>query len=329
VAPPASAAAATASPAAQSVTSTNYAAQAALSTALAGQVAQAWPLLQQGDPNRSSLIVAGALVPVVQQHAMASRALANEYYYQQRAGQGIVEPFLAQPTELPTKEKVYQYVQWATKPAREAAEDTRPLLLIPAQQRATGALQKLVTDTGRQQLVQNTLADRRATGWAREARPDSCWFCAMLATRGAVYKSAWAAGRRTYLGVDTNSYHTHCHCAVEPLFGGTYTAPAHVQEWEQLWKDSTSDVRGKKKLAAFKAAFRGQEAGDAPEDRGTPAKPATPDAPSPFAAWDDERLQAAIDTAQQQLAQHGEAHLGGKRSDWIAKLLDEQARRAA
>lgn len=229
--------------------------------ALATTVDQAWTVLDPANVDRSSRILAGALVPVVQQHAMAARGLANEYYQQERAISGIAEPFMPEVTALPTPQKVYQYVAWATKPARQAAPADVPQLLAPAKTNLTGGLQRLVANTGRQQILDNTLSDRYAIGFARETRPDCCWFCAMLATRGAVYRSAWSAGRRTFEGVDFNSYHTHCHCQVQPLFAGfTYQAPAHVQDAQQLWKDSTGGVYGEAKMTAFAAAYRAQHA---------------------------------------------------------------------
>lgn len=255
-------AAASATPAAASAVSSNYAAQNALSQALAASFDSIFPILDPMNAQQTSRLLAAASVPLVQQYSMASRALTSEFYVSERRAAGLLDPFLQIATPLPAPEKVFQYVGWATKPLRDAPVPASPNLLQPAKVNATAALQKLVADTGRQQMIDNTLADRHAIGWAREARPNACWFCAMLATRGAIYHSAWAAGQRTFLGVDYNSYHRNCQCAVVPLFSGAYIPPAHVQDWQQLWKDSTGDVRGKKKLTAFRQAYESQH--DAP-----------------------------------------------------------------
>jgi hypothetical protein len=378
--------------AAGSAASTHGAAQAALGTALATQVGKVWPLLDPTRLDQSIRLVSGALVPVVQQHAMASRALANEHYQSVRMHAGIVEPFLTQGTALPTPEKVYDYVAWATKPARDLAPDKSdqiPQLLIPAQQTAAGALGKLVADTGRQQIVDNVMADRHAKAWAREAPPDACWFCAMLATRGAVYRSAWAAGRRTFEGVEYNTFHTHCHCQVVPVFSA-YEAPLHVRQWQQLYKDSTKGASGADKAWAFQEAYEGRTiqrrtkkwsgygkpnrggGGKKPKSRdeqlqiaagmsnGTAQKALNrarelyvqegdpvgdraswisvledklgqghqelPAMRNLFDSWDDAKLQSAIATARRLLGQKGDPK--GDRAAWIAKLMQEQARRA-
>lgn len=306
--------------------SSHYIGQGLLGGSLATQVANVWPLIDPANVEQSSKLVATALVPVVQQHAMAARALANEHYLDQRTLSGIAEPFTPQSTALPTPQDVYQYLGWATKPARATGSgDDTDALLVPAQKNATAALQKLVADTGRQQLVQNVLGDRKAKGWAREARPDACWFCAMLATRGAVYSSAWAAGRRTFEGIDYNSYHRNCHCQVVPVFQ-RYEPPAHVREWQNMWQRSTKDVYGKKKLLAFKAEYLGKNVDDVSVGE-SHDHPAPVEVAPAFPGWDDAKLQAAIDSAEAALQAQGDDARGG-RAAWIAKLKGELARRA-
>ncbi len=61
---------------------------------------------------------------------------------------------------------------------------------------------------GRQQLIMATDADPSGVGWKRIVDPDPCDFCAMLAGRGAVYRS------------DTVRFRAHdgCGCGVQPVF---------------------------------------------------------------------------------------------------------------
>lgn len=305
----------------------HYVAQQVLGGALALEVGKAWHLFDPAKAVESSKLVSAALVPVVQQHAMASRAFANEHYQAERSAAHIVDPFLAQVTALPTREQVYQYVGWATKPLRDATpeQDTAPLL-VPARENTVAALQKLVADTGRQQMVDNVQADRKARGYAREARPTACWWCAMLATRGAAYGSAWSAGARTFEGIPYNSYHAHCQCQVVPIFQA-YEPPAHVREWQDMWKRATGGVYGKNKLVAFKAEFLGKNVDDVTV--GDAHNHAAPLEVAPaFAGWSTDRLQQAIDNAQQMLDAKGEPLLGGQRAEWIAKLKAELSRRA-
>jgi len=52
---------------------------------------------------------------------------------------------------------------------------------------------KQVLDVGRNTTAQASISDPRASGWHREIRGDTCKFCRMLASRGAVYKKATAS----------------------------------------------------------------------------------------------------------------------------------------
>lgn len=335
-------------------------------------------------------MLAGALVPVVQQHSQAARALSNELYAHERRQADVFEPFTPTGTALPAPEKIYQYVQWALQPVLDAPKTADVTALLDTAQKNAGAgLAKLVADVGRQQVVDDVMADPRASAWAREARPDACWFCAMLATRGAVYRSAWAAGRRRYNGVNSNSYHLHCHCHVVPVFG-QYEAPAHIRQWQSMYLDATKDVHGANKAWAFQQAYLGREvkhktkkwsgygkkrkpAGRVPksredqvniaagmsddrarqaldrarelyaqegdpvgdrvswikvlEDRLGQSHAELPAARNLLDTWDDQKLQAALDTARRLLADKGDPH--GMRQSWIDKLENELKRRAA
>lgn len=223
-------------------------------------MAQAWTLIDPARPNETTQHVVAVAQAFVQQHAQAARALANEHYQATRAAAGVVtpfEPFVPTPTPLPQPEVVEQYVQTALQSLADAKPEDVPATLDGARKNATGMLEKLVADTGRQQLVDNALVDRQARGWAREARPDACWFCAMLASRGDVYHSAEAAGLTYEDGVPANRYHAHCHCQVVPVFG-KYEPPAHVRQWQKLWADSTRKARGADKAWAFQEAYEGR-----------------------------------------------------------------------
>jgi hypothetical protein len=93
-------------------------------------------------------------------------------------------------------------------------------------------------------------ADREALGWARVARPGACYWCAMQATRGAVFETEESASFKP---------HNDCHCTVEPLFGRHYEPPAHVRGWQALYKESTDGEADK--LNAFRRAYEGRTGG--------------------------------------------------------------------
>lgn len=61
----------------------------------------------------------------------------------------------------------------------------------------------------RDSITGNTRQDVEAIGWSRVARGGACKFCAMLASKGAVYRSESTA---------TFASHKHCNCAARPEF---------------------------------------------------------------------------------------------------------------
>lgn len=117
-----------------------------------------------------------------------------------------------------------------------------------------GGVQRLIAASGRDTVDVNARADAgrgniAATAWARVARPGACAFCAMLAGRGAVYRSAESAGAVIGRGADPSKaldeagnrragyvggvgggvrargtqelsadFHDNCHCITRPTF---------------------------------------------------------------------------------------------------------------
>jgi len=81
-------------------------------------------------------------------------------------------------------------------------------------------------------------ADELATGWSRVTDNDPCAWCAMLASRGPVYKSAQTAGDPRQGG---NRYHDHCGCQAWPAF--TLDEP-FVGIAEKLYDDWRQVTRG-------------------------------------------------------------------------------------
>ncbi|MCA1674073.1 MAG: hypothetical protein LC799_18370, partial [Actinobacteria bacterium] len=192
-----------------------------------------WPnLLLLGVP--VLLEVVGALVV---QYARASSALAVEFYLTERETAGARARLTLPVAEPPPTDQVDASLSWATWPLRQ---DATPQRVAVARQRVDGATQRLVVNTGRRTLVEATTADTAALGWARVPTGErTCHFCAMLCTRGAVYKSEATAGRGAnarFVGEGEFKFHDSDDCAILPIFlGQEYQPSEQVQRWEQLY----------------------------------------------------------------------------------------------
>lgn len=92
-----------------------------------------------------------------------------------------------------------------------------PDALARAKSGYAGMLRRQVLMGGRETIDLTTEQDQQATGWRRVSDGDPCAFCAMLCSRGPVYRSAKAAGDPVAGG--GLHYHSHCGCHAEIVYG--------------------------------------------------------------------------------------------------------------
>lgn len=88
-------------------------------------------------------------------------------------------------------------------------------------------------------------AYRNQVGWARQLTgKENCSFCAMLASRGAVYTEDTALTKR-----DGSKYHDHCDCTATLVVGGPWEGMEQAEGLYTLWKKSGD-------MASFGRKFR-------------------------------------------------------------------------
>lgn len=114
---------------------------------------------------------------------------------------------------------------------------------------ASGAATRQVLNGGREALLTLVQADETALGWARVTDGDPCYFCAMLASRGPVYKSAATAGFKA---------HDHCACSAEAVFSRSADWPGDARDYQRLWYSATKGYSGKDAINAFRRAHEAQ-----------------------------------------------------------------------
>lgn len=94
-----------------------------------------------------------------------------------------------------------------------------------AHSRMLGIGRKHAMDGGRGLIDATSSQDRRAIGYRRVTGADPCTFCAMLASRGAMFGSqrqhALYSSEETALvrAYDGGQYHLHCACTAEIVYG--------------------------------------------------------------------------------------------------------------
>jgi hypothetical protein len=308
------------------------AAQSGLAQTLSDALDVVWALLVLHALRESLPSFKAAVAQQVIRHAQASATLASRQYRQQRVAAGVGGGFTPVPADPPSVDQVAQAVDWAVQPLWDSAipvaaipgapEETKraaSTAIADAKARLAAASEKLVLDTGRDTIVGNVQRDRQAKAWARIPEPDACYFCAMLAARGAVYRSERTASFKT---------HDRCRCHVEPVFTA-YEPSAKVREWQRLYDENAANAPTGDKLRAFRQAYEGREVtagkpGDTPPPKAQQGK--APGRPEPTPRGPDQ-IQAeltALENNLPRLANDQQREWTSKRMDTLRAQLGQQ-----
>jgi len=213
-----------------------------------------------GDPAAISTwyfgVVDGLLARIQAGHAQARRS-STEFLRKHAAMNGVdltPVPASLDMTRARTSLRVTGPVAFKTAIASGLDEDQA--LRSMATQMA-GSSQRLVLAGDRDTFEQTLLGDKGIIGWRRRLAGKSCGFCAMLASRGAVYVTRKSAS----VGRDGLAFHDHCHCWPEPMYSHEQE-PADVRKLQRQWNRVTAGTSGRDARVAWRNHW---------ENRATPA----------------------------------------------------------
>lgn len=237
---------------------------------------QLWALLDVHDLKGTLPRFKAEVTLLVQKYGKASMALASNFYRKQRAAAGIAGRMRMELAKPATYDDVSSGIDEATKglwnitttpeaPTVPASPDNLPPttitdprdiedLVTSAKTLVQGTAEKLAQDPARETTLKTVQADPKAKGWARIPEPSlsetgTCAFCALLASRGAVYKTKKTAEFKAHDG---------CKCHPEPIFTGTYVPSAQVMDWQQMYADVSENRSGADARAAFRQKLEGR-----------------------------------------------------------------------
>ncbi len=135
--------------------------------------------------------------------------------------------------------------------------------------RMSGAAQRQALSGGRGTVYRTARESRQIIAWRRVTDADPCAWCAMLASRGAVYLSRAAAsgvvgrGRSGSLRGTRQrgmSFHDGDECTVEPLYEDE-DEPAEVAALYQQWLGATAGHSGKAAIREWRRYWDKQRQG--------------------------------------------------------------------
>lgn len=224
--------------------------QALMAARMAQQVLQVWRELM--NPAKVDAVwpaVRAALIPIVQQGRQQSAELARVAYGDARRTAGVGGDGFHPEDPLPLLLGRLEAALDVTGPVEFkkaiAAGKSPQQAMEAAAVRMVGSTQYLALEGGRSVMQRSIEEDEQATGWARVTDGDPCAWCAMLASRGPVYKSERTAGRDTnarFEGDGEFKYHDHCACQAWPAF--TQDEP-FIGVAEKLYDDWLRETRGR------------------------------------------------------------------------------------
>lgn len=86
---------------------------------------------------------------------------------------------------------------------------------------------------------------QRVIGYARFTDSDPCYFCAMLASRGAVYLSegSFKASNKKFEGDGVAKVHDHCQCSLRPVFSLDDGLDERAKYFFNMWVDAQKNRR--------------------------------------------------------------------------------------
>jgi hypothetical protein len=253
--------------------------QALISARLARHLAQAWHDLVNPahlDPGWPAL--RALLAPAIQQARAESALLARTTYMEARAAAGIHDGlFEPAPAQMIDLSRLFSTLD-VTGPVefkRAISGGKSPAQAVDAAAvRMAGSATYLALEGGRDVMEKSIQRDERATGWSRVTDNDPCAWCAMLASRGPVYKSARTAGDPRRGG---NSYHDHCACQAWPAFTLDEPFIGIADRLYEDWRRETKGTGSQDAVNAFRRWWESEgRAGYTPPVIGVAPAPSSP-----------------------------------------------------
>jgi hypothetical protein len=136
--------------------------------------------------------------------------------------------------------------------------------------RQAAAAERVALNGARSTVWNHMQGDRRVLGYIRLSRTGTpCGWCAMLISRGPVYRSQKSAEY-----ADGDKYHDNCHCYAEPVFSREQYDSSSAYElnrrYEELWPKVTRGLSGKAAVSAWRRFIRQEQKAAAQEARQSP-----------------------------------------------------------
>lgn len=159
-----------------------------------------------------------ALPGLVSQFGDVAATIAADFYDTLREQAGAKGAFTALLADPAPPAQVQASVRAVIGPMY-AQQDPRAVAGVLA-----STADRYVLQVGRDTITASARKDPAKPRWARVPQGDTCAFCTLLASRGAVYESEHTA---KYKGESLHAYHGDCDCIPTPIYPGQDYPPGY------------------------------------------------------------------------------------------------------
>lgn len=201
-----------------------------------GAAAEAWNEIRQLPLDRQKAAIRRALSSITREHGQSAMVAAQDnmeahikvWARQRGSSEGL--PDKIHSTHPLGDKSLDKFTEDIYKRLQDDTQDAQDTFFRLISNTITNRARNVVVNTCR----------RYKTRFYRVPERRACWFCLMLASRGAVYYSEYTAGKG-------HKYHAHCRCTVRAVLPGD-TLPPIIQTLQNIpfstpseWKNGARD----------------------------------------------------------------------------------------
>lgn len=198
----------------------------------------------------SSALFAQAAAPVVREFRIASRQASLDYLADFQAAEApdleLDDEDESDAQDDPIEvDEIREEVQATTRSVMKASvkrKDSKETTLARGEVAAVARGRKIAADGGRDAIISEIEQGKGPVGYCRVVDADPCPFCAMLASRGAVYRSDAFEGGARFVGDGKFKVHDGCDCTLEPVYDvdGKLNLPGNAEQLAKEWAEIAS-----------------------------------------------------------------------------------------
>lgn len=176
-----------------------------------------WTTVESLPPSEAQAAAAEFLPILAQTYGEVSATAAADFYDAARASSPAARGrFTASLASPEAAQRASRQVQWATSPLFDGDPAT-------ALSRMSSTVDAAALQDGRNTVMFNNGRDPSTPRWARVPVGKTCAWCLMLASRGAVYRTAESAGQY-------REFHSKCDCQATPSWDHGKDLPPSYDE---------------------------------------------------------------------------------------------------